>query len=88
MPRKSFRRRISASSSREKEGSRGRRLTNPTSTLSFGGSACNQTGTNCRNIATDPKLQADVAKEQVNMNSDLSILKVIPVLSLGFSYKF
>lgn len=60
----------------------------PTSTLSFGGSACNQTGTNCRNIATDPKLQADVAKEQVNMNSDLSILKVIPVLSLGFSYKF
>jgi hypothetical protein len=60
----------------------------PTTTLSFGGSACNQIGTNCRNIANDPALQADVTREQNNMNSDLSILKVIPVLSLGFSYKF
>jgi hypothetical protein len=60
----------------------------PTSTLAFGGSACAQNGTNCRNIATDPTLQADVAKEQTNMNSDLSVLKLIPVVSLGFSYKF
>jgi hypothetical protein len=60
----------------------------PTSTLTFGGSACNQNGGNCRNIASDPGLQADVAREQTNMNSDLSALKIIPVLSLGFSYKF
>ncbi len=60
----------------------------PTTTLSFGGSACLQNGTNCRSIATDPSLQADVTREQNNMNSDLSVLKVLPVLSLGFSYKF
>jgi len=60
----------------------------PTMTLAFGGSACFQNGTNCRNVATDPTLMADVAKEQSNMNSDLSPLKIIPVLSLGFSYKF
>ncbi len=60
----------------------------PTSTLTLAGSACNQNGTNCRNIATDPTLQADVTREQNNINSDLSVLKIIPVLSLGFSYKF
>ena len=60
----------------------------PTSTLTLGGSACNQNGTNCRNTATDPTLQADVTKEQNKMNSDLAVLKILPVLSLGFSYKF
>ena len=60
----------------------------PTSTLLLGGSACNQNGTFCRNIASDPTLQADVAKEQNSMNIDLSVLKALPVLSLGFSYKF
>ena len=60
----------------------------PTSTLTLAGSACNENGGNCRNIATDPALQADVAREQNSMNSDLSVLKFLPVLSLGFSYKF
>jgi len=60
----------------------------PTSTLTLGGSACNQNGTNCRLIATDAALQADLTREQNSMNSDLSPLKIIPVLSVGFSYKF
>ncbi len=42
----------------------------------------------CRSCPTDPALQADVTREQNNINSDLSVLKIIPVLSLGFSYKF
>ncbi|MDO8631757.1 MAG: hypothetical protein Q7R41_14815, partial [Phycisphaerales bacterium] len=60
----------------------------PTATLGFGGSACLQNGTNCRKIATDATLQADVAREQDNLNDDLAVLKIIPVVSLGFSYKF
>ena len=60
----------------------------PTALLSLGGSACDTNGNNCRNIATEPRLQADLAKEQATMNSDLEVLKFIPVLSLGFSYKF
>src|SRR5207248_3704163 len=60
----------------------------PITTLAFGGTACDQNGANCRSISTDPTLQADVATEQVKMNSDLSPLRFIPVLSLGFSYKF
>ena len=60
----------------------------PTAALSLVGSACTVNGSNCRNIATEPVLQADLAKEQAQLNSDLGVLKAIPVLSLGFSYKF
>ena len=60
----------------------------PRATLTFAGSACLQDGTNCRNVSTDPALQADVAREQVDMNDALAVLKIIPVVSLGFSYKF
>ena len=60
----------------------------PTAVLSLVGSACARNGTNWRNIATDPQLQADVQNEQGQINDDLSVLKVIPVISLGFSVKF
>ncbi len=60
----------------------------PTATLTLGGSACSQNGTNCRSISSDPGLQAELAQQVETLNSDLSPLKVLPVVSLGFSYKF
>lgn len=60
----------------------------PTATLGFAGSACLPNGTNCRSVAADARLQADVAREQSTLNDDLAVLKIIPVVSLGFSYKF
>jgi len=60
----------------------------PTATLSLRGSACSQNGTNCRSIAADPGLQADLVTQQNKLNNSLSPLKVLPVVSLGFSYKF
>jgi hypothetical protein len=60
----------------------------PRATLTLAGSACNPNGTNCRNIASDPTLQADLAKQQADLNSDISVLKLLPIMSLGFSYKF
>ena len=60
----------------------------PTGTLSLGGSACLTNGTNCRNVATEPVLQADVRQQEANLNDDLEVLKVIPVFSIGFGYRF
>jgi hypothetical protein len=60
----------------------------PKTTIGFLGSACNRNGANCRNMATDPTLQADIAQEQVKVDKELSRLKMLPILSLGFSYKF
>jgi hypothetical protein len=60
----------------------------PTATLNLAGSACLPNGTNCRNIAAEPLLQADLRQEEANLNDDLSVLKIIPVISVGFSYGF
>lgn len=60
----------------------------PTGVLTLGGSACAVNGSNCRSIASDPTLQSNLAREQSDLNNDLDVLKIIPVISFGFSYKF
>jgi hypothetical protein len=60
----------------------------PTATLNLAGSACLPNGSNCRNIATEPLLQADLREEEAKLNDDLSVLKIIPVISFGFGYSF
>jgi hypothetical protein len=55
--------------------------------LNLGGGACATNGTNCRSV-NDAQLQADIQDEQDQINDDLSVLTVIPVVSLGFSIKF
>jgi len=60
----------------------------PKATLSLGGSACLPNGTNCRNVATEPQLQADVLQQQADVNDSLDVLKMIPVFSFGFGYRF
>jgi len=60
----------------------------PTATLSLGGSACLPNGSNCRNVATEPQLQADVLQQQADVNDSLEALKIIPVISFGFGYRF
>jgi hypothetical protein len=60
----------------------------PTAVLRLDGNACTANGATCRSIANEPLLQDDVANEQSEWNDELRVLKVIPVLSVGFSYKF
>lgn len=60
----------------------------PTASLNLSGSACLPNGTNCRDIATEPRLQADLRTEEANLNDDLSALKIIPIISFGFGYRF
>jgi len=60
----------------------------PVATLSLRGSACRPNRTNCRDLASDPGLQNDIAQEQRDMNKDLEPLKFLPILSVGFSYRF
>jgi hypothetical protein len=33
-------------------------------------------------------LQADVRQQEANLNDDIEVLKVIPVFSVGFGYRF
>jgi len=60
----------------------------PQATLSLGGGVCGSGGLNCRSIASDPVVQANVAAEQKKINHDISPFKVYPLISLGFGYRF
>lgn len=56
--------------------------------LNLTGNACDSTGLNCVNAATDPTVQSNVAAEQTKINNKLSPFKYYPVISFGFGYRF
>lgn len=56
--------------------------------LNFTGSACDTNGAFCRNVATDPGIQANVQAQQTKIRKDLNPFKFYPILSFGLGYKF
>lgn len=61
----------------------------PTTTLNLAGTACDPvTGLLCRNVATDPTIQAQIKAEQDKINKETSIVKFYPVASLGIGIRF
>jgi hypothetical protein len=60
----------------------------PKANLSLAGNICDSSGGNCRNVATDPRAQANVVAEQNKINSNMSFFKAYPIISVGFGYKF
>lgn len=60
----------------------------PNMTLNLAGSACDPTGLNCRTIASDPTIQANVTAEREKINKDTAPFKFYPLLSVGFGVKF
>ncbi len=62
----------------------------PTGVLGFTGSACAVNGTNCRDVATAPDIQAEIRNQQTKLNDKLNkgFAKFYPVLSLGLGIRF
>jgi hypothetical protein len=58
----------------------------PQSTLSLTGGACVSAGV-CVNAAKDPSVQSSVIAEKKKLDHDFSFLPVLPVISIGFSYR-
>ena len=56
--------------------------------LNLTGNACDFSGLNCVNAATDPTVQQNVVAEQTKINNKLSPFKYYPVISFGFGYRF
>lgn len=56
--------------------------------LNLTGNACDSTGLNCVNAATDTTVQQNVVAEQTKINNKLSPFKYYPVISFGFGYRF
>lgn len=60
----------------------------PRAALSLSGNVCNVNGTGCRSIGSDTTVQNNIKSEQDKINNNISALKVYPVISIGFGYKF
>ncbi|HVV47433.1 MAG TPA: hypothetical protein VHC72_19620 [Bryobacteraceae bacterium] len=57
--------------------------------LHLAGTTClDSQGSLCVDTATDPMVQSSIQEEQVKWNRDLAPFRYLPVVSLGFSYRF
>ena len=56
--------------------------------LGFTGSTCNEFGTDCQAVGSNPIFQEDLAAQRNKYQSDLSALRFYPIVSIGFGYKF
>lgn len=60
----------------------------PRVAISLAGGACDASGLNCADAATDPTFQSNVQAEQAKINKDVSPFKFYPLISVGFGYRF
>jgi len=60
----------------------------PKASLALAGNACDSSGLNCVNAATNSTIQSNVISEQNKVNDSMSFFKAYPIISLGFGYKF
>lgn len=60
----------------------------PQAALNLAGNVCDTTGANCRSIASDSTVQANVQSEQSKLNNSMRFFKIYPIISVGFGYKF
>lgn len=60
----------------------------PKATLNLAGNVCDSPGINCRSVATDTAVQANILSEQTKINNSMSFFKAYPIISVGFGYSF
>ena len=63
-------------------------VSSPSFKMTLSGVACDYTGQNCVNAATNPDVQANLQRQIDKYKNDLDALKVFPILSTGVSYNF
>lgn len=56
--------------------------------LNMTGSVCDPTGVNCRTIASDPAVQANVTAQQNKIQNDIYPYRFYPIISVAFGYRF
>jgi hypothetical protein len=60
----------------------------PDVAVNLQGQACDATGLNCVDVATDPTVQANLASQVAKYKNDLNPLKTYPIFSFGAAYSF
>ncbi|HVV83709.1 MAG TPA: hypothetical protein VHE35_11600 [Kofleriaceae bacterium] len=60
----------------------------PTTAISLRGTACDPDGHPCRNITGDDLVDSQVELEEEEIDAKLARYRVLPIVSIGFGYKF
>jgi hypothetical protein len=60
----------------------------PKTALNYSGIVCNAGQTFCRNIATDPTVQANIQAERRRLQNDANWVRYYPLISGGIVYRF
>lgn len=60
----------------------------PTLNMSIAGTACDQTGVYCVDVAQNQQIQANLQAQVAKYRNDLDPLKVYPIASFGVAYSF
>jgi hypothetical protein len=60
----------------------------PKATITLMGTACDPTGQVCQNVVDNVPFENNAIAQQNKLNNGMSFLKVYPVISVGFGYKF
>ena len=60
----------------------------PHTLLNLTGDVCAPDGTNCRAISSDTTVQSNILAQQRKFNNEVNSYKVLPVISVGFAYRF
>jgi hypothetical protein len=56
--------------------------------LNLTGSVCDSNGSNCRSVASDATVQANVLAQQQKIRNDINPYRFFPVVSLGVGFNF
>jgi hypothetical protein len=60
----------------------------PKTSLAFGGNVCASPGTDCSSAANNSAVLSNIASEENKINTNLSPLRVYPIISSGFGFRF
>ncbi len=60
----------------------------PRVALNLAGSACDTSGLNCRDVATDPTIQSQVQAEQTRISDNLTVFKFYPLAAMTLGFHF
>lgn len=60
----------------------------PTVKLDFAGTVCDSTGTHCEPVSQYPEFQTNLNAERQKLQKDANYARFLPVISIGYSYRF
>jgi hypothetical protein len=60
----------------------------PTTSLNIAGTVCDSAGRNCEPVTQFPGFQSNLDAERQNLQKHANVVRILPVISIGYMYRF